>query len=61
VNLTHKSLGDQVKDADRRGIPFFTAVGDDEKHSKTLRVKQLATGDERTLSLADVAAHIKST
>jgi histidyl-tRNA synthetase len=60
INLSAKSLGDQVKDADRRGIPYFAAVGDEEKHSHTLRVKRLSTGEERSLSLADVAAHIRN-
>lgn len=59
VNLTSKSLGDQVKDANRRCIPYFAAVGDEEKHSKTLRVKRLAKSEERQLSLADVAAYIR--
>jgi len=58
VNLSTKSLGDQVKDAVKRGIPFFAAVGDVEKQSHTLRIKRLASGDERPLALADVAAYI---
>jgi histidyl-tRNA synthetase len=60
VNLTSKSLGDQVKDAARRGIPFFAAVGDAEKHSRTLRVKRLASGIERPLALPDVASYLRS-
>lgn len=58
VNITDKSLGDQVKDADRRGIPYFAAVGADERASLILRVKQLASGAETPLSVAEVPAHL---
>ncbi|MDO8624123.1 MAG: histidine--tRNA ligase [bacterium] len=61
VNLTAKSLGDQVREANKRGVPYFAAVGEDEKHSKTLRVKRLASGEERPLALADIAAYIHDT
>jgi histidyl-tRNA synthetase len=44
VNLTGKSLGDQVKDADRRGIPYFAAYGFEERDSGLLKVKELSTG-----------------
>lgn len=59
VNLTSKSLGDQVKDADRRSIPFFAAVGEEERASGNLRVKKLETGEERSLSIADVVSFIR--
>ena len=58
INLTEKSLGDQVKDAVKRGIPYFAAIGEEEKHSQTLRVKRLASSEERPMALADVAPYI---
>ena len=61
VNVTDRSLGDQVREANKRSVPYFAAVGENEKHSKTLRVKRLSTGEERSLSLADVAAYIRGT
>ncbi len=58
VNITSRSLGDQIKEADKRGIGFFAAVGEDEQQSRTMRVKRLATGEERQLSLNDIAAYV---
>jgi len=58
VNLTTKSLGDQIKDADRRGIPLFVAYGADEKTGASVRVKVLATGKEETLEKSVVASFI---
>lgn len=55
VNLTGKSLGDQVKDASRRGIPYFAAFGAEEAQSGEIRVKELATGTEQKVSPADIA------
>ncbi len=55
VNLSDKGLGDQVKNADRRGIPFFIAYGQDEASGTEIRIKNLATGEETTVSKADAA------
>lgn len=51
VNLTEKSLGDQIKDAVKRGIPYFSAYGADEIANNSLRVKTLATSEETGLSI----------
>lgn len=58
VNLTTKGLGDQIKDADRRGIPYFAAFGKDEMKSKKVRVKTLSSGSEKKLSVKDVPKHV---
>jgi histidyl-tRNA synthetase len=60
VNITDKSLGDQVKDADRRGIPYFAAVGADERASGTLRVKHLSSGEETPRTAAELADHLRA-
>ncbi|HET9641409.1 MAG TPA: histidine--tRNA ligase, partial [Candidatus Paceibacterota bacterium] len=39
VNLTERSLGDQIKDAVKRGIPYFVAYGSDEASTQTVRMK----------------------
>lgn len=59
VNITAKSLGDQVKEADRRGIPFFAAVGADERESGHLRMKRLATGEETAIEVLKVPEFIR--
>ncbi len=59
-NNTDKALGDQVKEAVRRGIPLFIAFGRDEAASGTLRMKTLATSTEDTLPSADAAERIRA-
>jgi histidyl-tRNA synthetase len=58
VNVSSKSLGDQVKEAVRRDIPFFCAYGENEAASGTLKLKELATSTEAALSEGEVAAFI---
>lgn len=55
VNLTEKKMGDQIRDAARRFIPYFLAYGKDEAKSKKVRVKELASGKEKKVSLKDVS------
>ena len=51
VNLTTKSLGDQVKDALKRNIPYFAAFGKDEAANGSLRLKTLATSEEALVTI----------
>lgn len=60
VNITQKGLGDQIKDAVRRGIPLFIAYGADEIANQTVRMKILATGEETGLPLAELPLRLKS-
>ena len=59
VNLTEKSLGDQIKDAVKRGIPYFAAYGADEIANNAVRVKTLATGEETGLEVSAVHNFVK--
>ncbi len=56
VNLTTTSLGDQVKAALKRGIPFFVAYGKDEVANGSLRLKALASSEESVVSLEALPA-----
>ncbi len=58
VNITEKSLGDQVKDAVKRGIPLFVAYGSDEVTSQSVRMKILATGEEAGLPVNELALRV---
>ncbi|MDO8593836.1 MAG: histidine--tRNA ligase [bacterium] len=60
VNLTPRALGDQIKDAVKRGIPLFAAYGADEVKNKTVRMKILATGEEETLPASELAARVRA-
>lgn len=58
VNLSERSLGDQVKEADRRGAPFFIAYGKDEVDGTTVKVKTLAEHSEKEMQKEEVAQFI---
>ncbi|MFA6278647.1 MAG: histidine--tRNA ligase [Candidatus Paceibacterota bacterium] len=60
VNLTDRSLGDQIKDAVKRGIPFFIAHGANEVASNTVRMKILATGEEMGLPVSEIPARLRA-
>lgn len=60
VNLTEKGLGDQIKDAVKRGIPLFIAYGADEVANQTVRMKILATGEEQGLPVAELPTRLRS-
>lgn len=46
VDLTNKKVGDQIKNADKRGIPRIICIGDEEVKTGMLKMKILATGLE---------------
>ena len=58
VNLTERTLGDQIKDAVKRDIPFFVAYGADEVKSETVRLKTLATGEEVVIPVSELSARV---
>lgn len=51
-----KGLGKQFKYADRKQIPYVLIAGPDETSANVVKVKQLATGDERALKLSELGA-----
>ncbi len=59
VNLTERGLGDQIKDALKRGIPYFTAYGKDEVASGTVRLKTLVTSEESAVAVTLLVTTIK--
>src|SRR3989344_2859261 len=60
VNLTDRALGDQIKDAVKRDIPFFAAYGADEIANNTIRMKILHTGEEVGLAATEVPARLRA-
>ena len=60
VNITEKALGDQIKDAVKRGIPLFIAYGTQEVANQTVRMKILATGEEVGLPLSELSVRLSS-
>ena len=55
VNLSGKKVGDQISSADKAGIPFVIAIGDEEVKNGKLRLKNLATKEEVVVSEEEVA------
>jgi histidyl-tRNA synthetase len=48
--LGRKSFGDQLKYADRRGIPLAILIGEDEAAAGTATIKDLAAGNQETVA-----------
>jgi histidyl-tRNA synthetase len=48
VDFTYKKLGDQIKNADKRGIAEVIVIGEDEAKTGKYKIKNLKTGKERT-------------
>ena len=58
VHTGGRALGDQVREAVRRGIPYFVAIGEEEKTLKRAKLKTLATGKEVEIGTDLIATHI---
>ncbi len=52
VDISGKKLGDQISNANKRGIPKITVIGDEEAKTGKFKVKTLSTGEE-TISTED--------
>lgn len=55
-----RGIGDQLKFADRRGIPLAVIVGASELAQKKATIKALASGEQMTLPLEDIPGAIKA-
>jgi histidyl-tRNA synthetase len=58
VNVMDKGLGDQVKEAVRRSIPYFIAYGETEAQSDEVSIKILAESREEKVDKAKAATFI---
>ena len=53
-------LGKQFRYASSRNVPLVAIVGDDERAQGTVSVKDLRTGDQRTVARGEIARHIRA-
>lgn len=60
VNFSGKRVGDQIRQADKMKVPFVIAIGSKERESGRYAIKNLATGDEKTLPADQIAEHLFS-
>ena len=56
--LTRKGMGDQLKYADRRGIPFAIILGSDELAQNEVAIRNLRTGEQRMVARPTVAQEL---
>ncbi|MEK7120641.1 MAG: histidine--tRNA ligase [Patescibacteria group bacterium] len=59
TNLSNKSLGDKVKSADKRGVPYIIVYGQDEKKTGQFKLKNLSTGDITEGDISQIVAVLK--
>ncbi len=59
VDLSNKKVGDQIKNADKHGIPFIIAIGDEEVKTGILKMKNLASGEEISGTEAEIFSKLK--
>ncbi len=55
----NRGVGDQLRLADRRGIPLAVIAGENELAAGQAAVKDLRSGEQRTVALPDLAATIR--
>lgn len=55
-----KKIGDQMKIADKKNIPYVIVVGDKESTTKIFPLKELSTGNEMTLDMPGIAAFFRT-
>lgn len=60
INYSGKKIADQIKQADKMGIPFIIAIGAREVESGSYTIKQLSNGKETILSADRIADHLFS-
>lgn len=50
VDYSGKKIGDQIKRADKQGVPFVVCVGEEEVKTGKFKMKNLKTGEEKVLT-----------
>lgn len=60
VNFSGKRAGDQLKQANKLGIPYIICIGSKERESGQYTLKHLPSGNEFTLSADRIASHLLS-
>ena len=58
IDISGKKIGDQIRNADRRGIPYIIAIGETEIASGKFKVKNLARGEEIEAASAQAVVDI---
>jgi histidyl-tRNA synthetase len=59
VDMSGKKLGNQIKTADKLGVNLVLIIGGDEISSGQFKLKNLQSGQEKTVNLEDIAKLVK--
>lgn len=59
VDLSGKKLSEQLKIANKQGIPFIICVGEDEIKSGLYKLKNMSTGEETKVKIEETVSIIK--
>lgn len=59
IDFSGRRVGDQIKTANKKGIPFALFLGENEMKSNTLKIKNLKSGKEADVKEKDVAEFIR--
>jgi histidyl-tRNA synthetase len=59
VDITGRKVGDQIKLADKQKIPYIICIGENELKSGEFKLKNLKTGEEKTLTVDAIAEAIR--
>lgn len=58
VDYSNKKVGEQIKKADKKGIPFVVCVGEDEISTEKVKVRNIKTGTEKKMKIDKVAEFV---
>jgi len=58
IDLSNKRIGDQVATANKKSIPFVVCLGEQERATNTVTLKELSTGTEQELPIKDLTTHL---
>jgi len=58
VDYSGKKIGDQIKKADKRNIPYVLCIGQDEADKDKVTLKELSTGKEKKMARKKVSSFI---
>ena len=56
VNITEKKLSDQLRDANKRSIPYVIVYGKEERERGLVKLKNMETGEEQEAQVGELSA-----
>lgn len=59
VDFGEKKLADQIKTATKHKIPYLIVIGENELLAKQFTLRNLETGEEKTLALSEIPAIVR--